>query len=466
MIRRACILAICLGILGVCTSQCVMGQPWITRYPDNHIKFGLVSPDNCEPSISLSDGSTTKQIVYDAKNQYTNQALTYSRYAYFFTASVKPGTTYTWSYETAKSKLGPFKFRLRSAEDASSSRYLWTADMDISDNSRPTVAALVNNLDLTKYDGYMHGGDFAYDINDDDGMKGDRYFESLGSVTASVPFMPIAGNHENYDNGRLFDYRFKMPSSTDNNLWHVVQHDTLFLFVNYDMMLTWKGMSMTDAVMKIKSIFDENSAVQWRVVVSHRPDYCGDLETVDCFVNIYALKAIDDLYRKYKVDILMQSHEHFYERLKVIDSQLNIDQSCYKAGKAGIQAIYDRCSHPVTVINGCAGNEEIFPTNVTTNGFSELHISGVQCFAEVAIERGSLSIAVRSSADFSEIDNFKLLKDVQPQSSKAYLTYYIIGGLIVTIVFSLLLFKASPSSKDRPDGFTECDLVNNKLDIN
>lgn len=443
--------------------QCIVDQPHIVKIDDDRVNVGLISTTECQPNITVTCGSKSATINYKEKSRYANDEINYVRFAYFFEAQVTAGIECQWSHE-GENKLGPFKFKLRPADEGKA-KYLWLADMDISENSKETRLALQSKLNLTDFDGYIHGGDFAYDINDDKGMKGDKYFEALGATTARVSFMPIAGNHENFDNGKLFNFRYRMPHSTDNNIWYTVQYDTLFLFVNYDALLSWEGMTIGEAVEKIQKILEENSQTRWKAVVSHRPTYCGDMATSDCIVNIYALKPLDDLYRKHSVDIMLESHEHFYERLKVVDSSLTIQQTCFSEGNQEERATYKDCKHPVAVINGCAGNEEIFPVNVTNNGFTQKAVSGIQCFAEIHIDMNSLSVVLKRSSDLSELDSFKLVKDT-PKPHRGMLAYYIIGGILATIVFSFLLFKASPAGKNKFGDSEVYDVVNNKLEIN
>lgn len=95
------------------------------------------------------------------------------------------------------------------------------ADADISTQSQPSLGRL-RSINWNQYDGLIHAGDFAYDVNYDGGSKGDSYFNSISDLTARVPYLIVAGNHENYDNAKLFDYRFKMPgynADYNNNLW-------------------------------------------------------------------------------------------------------------------------------------------------------------------------------------------------------------------------------------------------------
>ena len=87
--------------------------------------------------------------------------------------------------------------------------------MDISSNSTNTRNAM-KMTNWTEYSMLMHSGDFAYDIQDENGLRGDKYFENQSDNNKRVPYQIIPGNHENFDNGKLMNYRFQMPM--DSNL--------------------------------------------------------------------------------------------------------------------------------------------------------------------------------------------------------------------------------------------------------
>ena len=47
------------------------------------------------------------------------------------------------------------------------------------------------------YDMILHVGDFAYDMNDDNGTRGDEFMRQIEPIAAYVPYMTCPGNHEN-----------------------------------------------------------------------------------------------------------------------------------------------------------------------------------------------------------------------------------------------------------------------------
>ena len=51
---------------------------------------------------------------------------------------------------------------------------------------------------LDMYDAVLHIGDFAYDLDDDDGKVGDEFMRMVEPLTARAPYMVAAGNHEKH----------------------------------------------------------------------------------------------------------------------------------------------------------------------------------------------------------------------------------------------------------------------------
>ena len=59
-----------------------------------------------------------------------------------------------------------------------------------------------------------HCGDFAYDLDDDDGAVGDAFMRDIEPIAAYVPYMTTAGNHEAAYNFSHYAARFEMPGAT------------------------------------------------------------------------------------------------------------------------------------------------------------------------------------------------------------------------------------------------------------
>ena len=46
------------------------------------------------------------------------------------------------------------------------------------------------------YDAILHIGDFAYDMDQDNGRVGDEFMRNIEPIAAYLPYMTCPGNHE------------------------------------------------------------------------------------------------------------------------------------------------------------------------------------------------------------------------------------------------------------------------------
>uniref|UniRef100_A0A915CUQ6 Purple acid phosphatase n=1 Tax=Ditylenchus dipsaci TaxID=166011 RepID=A0A915CUQ6_9BILA len=65
-----------------------------------------------------------------------------------------------------------------------------------------------------EFDMVIHVGDLAYDLHTDNGYRGDQFMRQIEPIAAYVPYMVVAGNHEDDDhNFTNYASRFNMPNS-------------------------------------------------------------------------------------------------------------------------------------------------------------------------------------------------------------------------------------------------------------
>lgn len=62
-------------------------------------------------------------------------------------------------------------------------------------------------------------GDIAYSMHSHDGYLGDQFFRQIEPIAAYVPYMVVAGNHEEKYNFSHYVNRFRMPGYIDNQYY-------------------------------------------------------------------------------------------------------------------------------------------------------------------------------------------------------------------------------------------------------
>ena len=403
---------------------CQIEQPVLT-YGErpNELTFSLVTDKDCQssPYIVLSNTKTkeTMNIIAFSYQEYRIPIETevYHKRAYFFKHTVAFDDPYQWAGE-GSNRVGPFDFTIRKKGKGRELNFIMISDHDLTKNGDLTNNLLAKKIDWSKYDGFLHGGDFAYDVQNDLGMRGDNYFNNLSTVITKVPYLVVPGNHENFDNANMFNFRFRMPnfnSSYSSNLYANVVGQVMFFYINYDMIAKINHTKFSEYIVKADQLFmkyKDDRDILWRVAVSHRPMYCGESGKPDCLVNHYYFKAFDDIYRKYKVDVYLQSHEHLYERLKFINSWKLIGFPS-KVIEGIVE--YRDITEPLQMICGTGGSFEDLIPDIPTYPIQDKQIGGIESYLDIKVNDTSFTILFKASANETLLDAVRLNKvAVQP----------------------------------------------------
>lgn len=67
---------------------------------------------------------------------------------------------------------------------------------DLGNENPRSLPTLQKETQIGTYDAILHIGDFAYDLDEDDGRVGDAFMNQIEPVAAYVPYMVCVGNHE------------------------------------------------------------------------------------------------------------------------------------------------------------------------------------------------------------------------------------------------------------------------------
>eukprot|EP00048_Salpingoeca_helianthica_P006246 m.96263 g.96263 ORF g.96263 m.96263 type:complete len:536 (-) comp13931_c0_seq3:29-1636(-) len=183
---------------------------------------------------------------------------------------------------------------------------------------------LTKELSLSRYHAMIHVGDFAYDLIDELGLNGDAFMSRVEVLAGRVAYMTTPGNHE-VEVGQFWNYRnrFSMPRHTSRDgfdMWHswnaqlvhFIAYSSEVFFARKDdvkIQLSWLEQDLIEA--------NKNRAARpWIIAYGHRPMYCSNDDGDDCTKNASVVRlGLEDLFHKYGVDVVIEAHEHSYERL-------------------------------------------------------------------------------------------------------------------------------------------------------
>ncbi len=321
---------------------CTVEQPHITYGG----KFGrqmagdavwtvsVVSRTGCTSSeVTLVLDNGVKLPPYSS-NSYLNPEKDYSSTAFFFRLTerdMKLATTWT---VLAKSQwVGPFTLpKTLPRREFQPSRWLVIADMDDSSYSAPTIELLKRLAKEEKFDGVIHNGDYAYNIHNSKGRVGDNYFATFSKVSSLVPYIVTPGNHEKFDQFKMFNYRFQMPgagaglSRQAANYYSFIVKGIYFVTINWDYAFLIEGQNNFREVFDwLKADLQKAAAdptIMRRIFFTHKPFYCTFVDP-DC-VNFYLFKPVEALLFKHKFDVILNAHVHLYYRHKKLDSLMRL----------------------------------------------------------------------------------------------------------------------------------------------
>jgi predicted MPP superfamily phosphohydrolase len=166
-------------------------------------------------------------------------------------------------------------------------------------------------------DAVLHVGDFAYDLDSQDGKVGDAFMNSIQPIASALPYMTCPGNHEAAGNFSHYRNRFSLiqegvgkNSQSQVNLWysfnleytHFVAIDTeVYHYFRDDgqiqRQLNWLEKDLQDAN-------KNRDQYPWIVMYGHK----------GWFMDSVNYTGFEDLAHAYGVDLFLCGHVHNYER--------------------------------------------------------------------------------------------------------------------------------------------------------
>ncbi|XP_071085143.1 acid phosphatase type 7-like [Haliotis cracherodii] len=269
---------------------------------------------------------------------------------YFYKVTSVDGTT------TAASRI--FSFTTMDVTTARRAAFLVYGDLGV--EGKETFSRLQQEVDSGDYDSIWHIGDFAYDMQSNGGLVGDQFMRAVENIAANIPYMTSPGNHEIAGAEEFLHYRtrFSTPGTPWpiplNSMWysynvgpvHFISYSTEVYFTHDQNYVC----EQYDWLLKDLIQANQNRGSQpWIVAMGHRPMYCSNNNIDDCTGRIFSgwvRRSLEDLFHVQGVDLVIEAHEHSYERLFPL----------YKGNL--VRTDYNNLTTTVHVISGAAGNKE------------------------------------------------------------------------------------------------------------
>lgn len=261
----------------------------------------------------------------------------------------------------------------------------------------PTIKAISNGIDDGHHDVVIHVGDMAYNLQDDHGTCGDKYFRHIEPITHRIPYLTIPGNHESHENFSHYDNRLSnwdKPTREMNNFYWSIDigpiHFVAFTTEFYFYFAKYGKQQLSNQYKWLENDLRnvDRGKTPWVIVVGHRPMYCTT-NPLRCDVEALILRkglalfglapfGLEELFKKYKVDMYICGHEHNYERLwplvngNVANGTVNPDNP------------YEDAKGTIYIVTGAGGKDKLVnlkPLTPITRIFSDIkHIFNWRLF--------------------------------------------------------------------------------------
>ncbi|KAF4029365.1 Iron/zinc purple acid phosphatase-like protein C [Phytophthora infestans] len=269
---------------------------------------------------------------------------------------------------------------------------------------------------------------------------------SLMPLMSRVPYMVLVGNHEAechspacqlsrkkrnaLGNYTAYNTRFKMPyeeSGGTLNMWHSFDHGSIhFTSISSETdypgaptnrMTPWVhngnfGDQLSWIEADLKKANANRASVPWIFVGMSLYSVLNSENDVPNEQTALIQAAFEELIIKYKVDVVVAGHKHYYERdLPVANNEAILD------GVSDDYKVYDNPQAPVYILTGGAGQVEGM-SKPPTHTASWNAVSDYEHFGYSMLEANRTALVWRYilSSDQSVQDKFVMYKNEQPDS--------------------------------------------------
>lgn len=212
----------------------------------------------------------------------------------------------------------------------------------------PHARAVTDATIAADPDLHLIAGDTSY--AEGDPAIWDAYFEQQEPLFSTVATMAVVGNHE-YDapgpGARGFEARWAMPG---NEYWYSFDYQNVhFVCVDANGETITEGKAGDELTWLERDLAQAQAAraagdIDWIIVIQHQPLYSSEDSRRN---NVLAIAALEPMYQRYGVDVLLAGHNHMYERsLPMVGGTPTNDQQRYSREQIGF----------MQVVNGAGGN--------------------------------------------------------------------------------------------------------------
>ena len=262
-----------------------------------------------------------------------------------------------------------------------------------------TLGKLLSRVNLNS-DFIVHTGDFAEGGESDWKLMLDVNF----SYVTQIPIMAISGNHEysyskKYDTFNHFNNKLNGGSTKSGVYYSFVYGNVKFI------MLDTNNVSSNRLVEAQYNWLEnelKNNDAKWTVVAMHTPMYSvgkwgmGNSEVTN-EASLALRNQLQGLFAQYKVDIVLQGHDHTVSRTNPING-LGMPQTENWTTEGGVNYSVDP-NGVIYVMNGPGGSQTRNPISGNTTHYNTYYkyykSSNSRSWAEFSVDGDKITVVVK-----------------------------------------------------------------------
>jgi len=222
---------------------------------------------------------------------------------------LEPGTTYTYRLLSGPYKYPDCSFRTP-APDEETTRFAVYGDTRTDHGFHRQAVGILQRM---QPDFVIHTGDWVEDGDVQEEWY--TFFESVVSLFARVPVIPVIGNHDNRA-GTFYDQYFPMASDDDGEPRRYYVYDRAgirFLVLSTEEPYE-EGTSQHQWLVEELEKGAADPSVRHMIATFHRPPYNAGHHSDD---SLDVRAVFPELFSEYGVELVFSGHAHDYERSTV-----------------------------------------------------------------------------------------------------------------------------------------------------
>ncbi len=367
-----------------------------------------------DPVIQICEGNTfneskCKEYKATVKSESVNMPPLKTIYVCKTSVVLKQNTTYTYrAYDKGaliSSENATFK---TSNLNATSFKFVHASDSQVTGESGDNSGAGTGAYFGKTLEGILNGSpDFMIHTGDFvQYSKYEGYWKNMLDVNAKsimkLPIMAISGNHEasSYyggSNETFKHFNIKMPTqaSTTRGFYYSFDYgNTRFIMLNTNNTVA-SGLEAEQCVWLINQL--QNNNKKWTIVSMHNPMYSVGKYGANPENNATALalrKQLSKIFAQYKVDLVLQGHDHAYSKTyPITDNGVADKNQTYET----INSVKYTVNPTGTIysMHGPGGDQSRSPYSVDSNLYEIAAKSNTNSWAEISIDDNRLTVEIK-----------------------------------------------------------------------